>query len=520
MTVANSGMTLYQDMDTDTNWTGEDGQSTEEFQQGTASQQWIVAKSGDETAVLSLAADMTSAKYIIMPVISFISAFYTLISVNLKDGTNTELFTLADQLGGSLHRAVAGQWKFNNHCMQFGNNGGSLVLANITGFDLRCDNSLSGNIRSVLNTYMDAIYYGTGRTIAGTTVGDKLFTESNDLDVSGDVFDGCTLEFEGEVFVQTDVVVNTTTGNSYGETLVFRDAPNTDGAFTLSITGIAHFKNTIKASGTARVSLDASAATAFTHESASVTKGGTITYAVGQTVDAVVYTDCTDFVIPNAPTGCTYDTSGMLVSTGIVSNATFNKSIAAVSQQGTSLDRSDNCTYISDGSNHAFELTGVAGSYPWTGILSGYDAGVTGDGVEITGGAITGNEAIHITAVTGTFIINVSDTATIPSVSSAGAIVNVISGQKTFSFTLNPSITGYEWRIYTVNGAGSLDGSVEIAGEEVASVDNQSHTYTYSVDTIIAIQILSVPYEEEIIYDVLKNADKDITINLTVDNND
>lgn len=506
MTVANGGMTLYQDMDTDTNWTGEDGISTEEFQQGIASQQWIVAKSGDETATLTLATDMTGAKYIIIPIISTISPFYTLISADLKDGTLNELFTLADQLGGELHRAVAGQWKFNSHCLQFGNNGGTLTLSAFASIDIRCDNSNSGNIRSVLNTYIDAIYFGTGRTISGTTVVDKLFEESNDLDISADVYDGCTLNFEGEIFAQTDVVVSTTLGNSYGETLVFRDAPNTDGLYTLEITGTAHFKNTIKASGTARISLDASGATAFTHESASVTKGNVITYASGQVVDSVVYTDCLSIIVPNTPSACTYAGCGLVEATDIITGGTFNISTGTALRVGD-LALADICSFISDGTNHAVELTGVAGSYSWDNLLSNYDVGSVGDGVQITGGSITGNEAIHITATTGTFIINVADTGVTPSVSSAGAIVNVVAGQKTLTLSDLPS--GVEVRIrqgsYTIHYTGDITGGTD------------SYTYTYVPGFNVTISVGGSGYIRETISYTLLNSDATLIFPLKPD---
>lgn len=519
MAVANSGMTLYQNMDTDTNWTGEDGVSTEEFQQGSGSQQWIVAKSGDETATLTLAADMSGAKYIIIPIISTISPFYTLISVDLKDGTLNELFTLSDQLGGELHRRVAGQWQFNSHCLQFGNNGGTITLANFAGLDVRCDNSNSGNIRSVLNTYIDAIYYGTGRTISGTTVNDLLFEESNDLDISADVFDGVTLNFEGEIFAQTDMIISTTVGNSYGETLVFRDAPNTDSLFTLSITGTAHFKNTVKASGTARVSLDASGATAFTHEAASVTKGNVVTYASGQTVNAVVYTDCLSIIVPNAPTNPTYSGCGLVEATGIITKGNFSLS-TGTALEVANLNLSVGGTFTSLGTNNAVTLTGAAASYDWDNALIGYDVGSVGDGVEVTGASITGNEAIHITAVSGTFIINVADTGTTPSVSSAGAIVNVVAGQRSIAFILDPSIIGYEWRMYTVTAKGSLVGAIDVAGEEVATQDNQSYSYTYTSIIPFAIQILSGPYKEKVVYTDMKNENQSINISLEIDNND
>lgn len=100
-----------------------------------------------------------------------------------------------------------------------------------------------------------------------------------------------------------------------------------------------------------------------------------------------------------------------------------------------------------------------------------------------------------------------------------GSVVNFLNS-KSFAFTLLPSITGYEWRIYSVTAVGSLVGAVELDGEETATVDNQAYQYEYTSDTIIAVQILSGPYEESITYYTLKNTDQSVDINLTLDDND
>lgn len=494
MAVTNSGMTLLQDNDTDTNWTGEDGISTEEFQQGVASQQWIVAKSGDETAVYANAASMAGSKYLIIPIISTISPFYTLMSVDIKDGTLNELFTIADQLGGALHRRVAGQWQFNSHCLQFGESGGSITLANFTGLDVRCDNSNSGNIRSVLNTYIDAFYHGTGRTIGGTTVGDKLFGESNDLDISADVYDGCTLEYEGEIFCQTDVTVTTTSGNSYGETIVFRDVPNTDGAYTLLITGTAHFKNTVKASGAARVSLDASGATAFTHEAAAVTRGGTITYASGQTVNSVVYTDCTDFVVPNLPDGCTYADSGQMTLTGTLSGAIFSSPVLTVNTAAVvvaDLSKVGDADFTRGTNGYAVELTSIgAGSMTWSASLSGYRAGATGSPITATN---LGDEAIFVNVASGTLTISVSGNGTIPSIRSAGAIVNIVANEVDITVTAIDQDTGLP-----IEGASVYmklvvgDGSTVVGNGETNALGVFTTTYGGAVPVSLDTDISAV----------------------------
>ena len=94
---------------------------------------------------------------------------------------------------------------------------------------------------------------------------------------------------------------------------------------------------------------------------------------------------------------------------------------------------------------------------------------------------------------------------------------------KSFSFTLNPQITNYEWRIYQVNNIGSLDGAVELTGQENATQSTQTYSYNYQGNSIpIAVQIIPQPnndYEESITYYTLDNNDQNVTINLIPDLN-
>ena len=96
-----------------------------------------------------------------------------------------------------------------------------------------------------------------------------------------------------------------------------------------------------------------------------------------------------------------------------------------------------------------------------------------------------------------------------------------IQNNKLFTFTLNPSVTGYEWRIYTINAKGSLTGASEIAGEENATSDTQTYSYNYTSDQIIAVQILATDqdYVESVTYYDLTNNDQSVTINLKKDEN-
>lgn len=174
--------------------------------------------------------------------------------------------------------------------------------------------------------------------------------------------------------------------------------------------------------------------------------------------------------------------------------------------------------FTSDGSNHAVELTSLGGgSMSWDNKLSGYVSGGTG-GSPVTPTS-TGNEAIYVNVGSGTITINVAQGATVPSIRSAGATVNVVAGQRTFSFTVSPSITGYEWRLYIDSGVSGELGTTELAGQETATQDNQSYAYTYSVDTNIILQIISDGYEEVNYYDTLEDSNKSVTINLTAEEN-
>jgi hypothetical protein len=98
--------------------------------------------------------------------------------------------------------------------------------------------------------------------------------------------------------------------------------------------------------------------------------------------------------------------------------------------------------------------------------------------------------------------------------------VNIVSLAK-FSFTVSPAITGYEWRLYQVDNAGSLQGSIELAGEESATGSTNMYQYSYSTDTTIAIQILphGNDYIESVTYYTLGRIDQDTVINLTPDLN-
>ena len=232
-----------------------------------------------------------------------------------------------------------------------------------------------------------------------------------------------------------------------------------------------------------------------------------------------VFTDMSTFIYQSGATltSSTYRRCDQVTQGSATFDACiFDSSTAAVSLVVNSLTDVTNCSFSSDGSNHAVNLGTITTdtSMNWNNYLSGY-ASANGS---------TGNEAILVSVDSGqTLTINVGDGYTTPYINNTGTgTVTVVTGQRTFALALNPAITSYEWRIYSVTAVGSMVGASELAGEESATSSSQQYTYTYSIDVPIAVQIISQPsndYVEEILYFTLTDANQNIQINLTNDIN-
>lgn len=133
-------------------------------------------------------------------------------------------------------------------------------------------------------------------------------------------------------------------------------------------------------------------------------------------------------------------------------DTTFDAPNVVVSTAALSADELDiitGCPFTSAGTGHAIELTSLGdGTLNWDNTLSGYDAGSPGSPVTPTN---TGDEAIWVNVGSGTVTISVSSTATVPSIRSAGATVNVVSGQVTLRVDVEDEDTGAvisEARVY------------------------------------------------------------------------
>jgi hypothetical protein len=164
-----------------------------------------------------------------------------------------------------------------------------------------------------------------------------------------------------------------------------------------------------------------------------------------------------NFVINNNPTllwnGCTFTdvgtfslggtnttvtgssfrrTDSITLNGSAFTGNTVSNNRGAASILAISLNAITGCSFVSDGSNHAVQLSSLGnGTMTWANTSTGY-AGVNGS---------TGNEAIYVNVASGSLTINVEAGATTPSIRTAGAIVSVVAGQVTTTITVRDIIT-------------------------------------------------------------------------------
>jgi len=167
----------------DSYWTGEDGISTEVKRQGNSAQAWIVSKNSSETANFdcyskSGLVDMSATgTHLYITMRCDIAPYFDYLRVALQSDTahgssssGTYWWTIVDN---TTNIEWFGEWKTFildvNSTATDGDSSGTLDLAGITDVKINVDNSNSGSIRSIENTYIDCIRFGTGLTLTGTS---------------------------------------------------------------------------------------------------------------------------------------------------------------------------------------------------------------------------------------------------------------------------------------------------------------------------------------------------------------
>jgi len=113
-----------------------------------------------------------------------------------------------------------------------------------------------------------------------------------------------------------------------------------------------------------------------------------------------------------------------------ITSCDFISSTAASSLLANSLAGVQTCTFQSDGSNHAIELTAVPASYTWDHTTTGYATGSLGiEGTDFTAGS-TGNETLYINATSSQdIVITIPSGITTPSIRRSASYTGQITVQ-------------------------------------------------------------------------------------------
>ncbi len=192
-------------------------------------------------------------------------------------------------------------------------------------------------------------------------------------------------------------------------------------------------------------------------------------------VDTCTFNDMDAFTFQSNSTvlTSTFRRCGIVTQGGAtITGCTFDKSTATKALVASNVGAVTDCAFISSGTGYAIEGFSAAGDYTVSSnTFTGY--GSTG----------TANAALRVTATTGTVNINAPGGTTYHS---AGATVNIISGQRTL--TLTGIVTGSDIVILT---AGT---TTELANIDANSGSTYAYSYTYAASTYIDVCVYKAGY--------------------------
>ena len=377
-----------------------------------------------------------------------------------SDGTNVSYWNVA---GSDTYDGGFFKWATSTLNTPSETSGTAANLGNITFIGLVTD--VGGATTRFDNFVADALDVGFGLTFDGTTTTDALFTEAAAIDNA--TAEGILQNFGGVIYSQGNLEFSGTSQTSDTESLIFRDSLNGAYTYTLDITGTVVFNNSqVSAEGAVDYDFDSSAATAFTMGGGGLYKFKTLTLGAGQAINNATFQDGGTSTISADLTGCTVNKCGQVSLLAVSNGCNFTDSSGTSAAVVDDLAKLSAGTFKSIGTGHAVELTSIGGgSMDWSCTTTGYDAGVSGSPVTPTS---TGNEDIYISATTGTITINVVDGATIPSIRSEGAVVNVVAGLS--AFVLTGVVSGSALVVKALAG-GSLTAGEIMIGPLVVTTD-------------------------------------------------
>lgn len=539
MARVNPRLLLISDADSTTGWVGTSGGlDIEVYKQGSGAYTYQTGKNSIETATFTPATNINMTANYTTPHLYWtmrcdVFPFCELLNTG---STNSGLMLrVTDGSGNYTQWHVAGSdtWDggWRNFVLDLTNTAnihstsGTLSLADVDIISFITDNSNSGNIRIIDNTWVDSVRYGEGLEATSTTTEAVSFQDIADSDVLTTNYYGVIQETDGVLFCQGSLVLGENTDTydtnfvSTNETVYFKDrivdldhyyiqGIGTTGATTstdINITGLV--TKTVGSSG-AEIDFSDTNINSLVLDSCTFIDMGAIDIHLGS-VASSTFNGCGVFSTTGSTTGVTitnttFNTCDVIYpDTGTTfSNCTFTNSTATSTIITDTLATITDCTFESDGSNHGVEIT-TPGTYTFSGnTFSGYETGVSGS---------TGNEMIYNNSG-GLVTINVVNGTTVSyrNGTSATTVVN-----NNVSITFSGLKDNTEVRVY-YSGT-----TTELAGIENAidgDPDDRSFTFSAGVGTVVDYRIHNLEYDIIEIYDyTIPNTSTTLPINQRFD---
>jgi hypothetical protein len=357
------------------------------------------------------------------------------------------------------------------------------------------------------NVFWDVMRVGTGLTIAGGTSGDPgTFKNISDLDeLTTNAWGVLRRVDEGVYGCQGRLTFGVTNAATHFEdtnALVFLEGvlSGTD-FYRLTVQGSASHDNVFRLGarlGSGETSIGVSGVTIQ-----SARPWQLIADSANSTIELL---GCT---IRGASQGiglrgearsCTFDNNGQIVANDALlrKNAISGSTVTTGAMLWNASINIQECAF--NGNNRAIQHTST-GTFTYTNLTF---SGNTYDINNTSGGALTVNASgsSNPTTYLGTVTIN---------------------NTKNFVFTVQNANgvpqTGYEWRLYEKDPTVGIIGTVELAGQETATLSTQTYSYNYTANTDVILQIIETGFEEFLGEYVLGNNDQSLTIRLTTEEN-
>ena len=471
----------------------------------------VIAARKNETLSVTYTAALNSipaGSQLIFNTYTVLGNLLTSLDIDVNDGASgTANFNILPEFAASI--SSLNFKSFVAIAMDLGAGTLNAPVNNLAGISYNLDVQ-NVNIRATDNFFLDCASVGDGITLNGTTVSDTLFTEAQSYDISNDDHFGVLLAYEGIIFAQGDVDIDTTTGNSTGESLTFIETLNGSNNYELNGTGTAVFSGTnVQTTGTVTSVVNMSNMASFSMTAGSMNRIGTVTFGTNNTITQAAFNNVTTFStggstfnnntlntvttanistlassglilisvttpnISSALTDCSFTECGEVDISAqplaSVTTCSFINTTAAIALTADPADI-DACSFQGDGTSHAVDIGTYAASasVSWNSTFSGTYAGtsVASNATSTAGDS----EVILVNVASGqTLTINVQDGVAAPTYRNTGPGTVIV--QQSVTFIVSNVIDGSEVDIID-RDTGTQLATVETIGASPVGVNS------------------------------------------------